>query len=137
MRRDGRLGLSSSPLLQVDRNLLSSQCSLERPRSLWLIAAAAWLSEISHPRRTRFLLRTRVTSNEPAHRLLLALPGISPLAVWLVFGPLLFAHRLSGYLPPTFRYPFEGDVTLNNRASARQTFYDSVVNQYLADVVQP
>ena len=83
-----------------------------------------------------FQHRIGIRCDEPAHRLLLALPSISPLAVWLVFGPLLLAHRLSGYVPPTFRYPFEGDVTLNNQVSARQTFYDSVVNQYLADVVQ-
>src|SRR5262249_3553468 len=44
--------------------------------------------------------------------------------------------RLSGYLPPTFRYPFEGDATLSNQASVRQTFYDSVVDQYLTDVAQ-
>jgi methyltransferase (TIGR00027 family) len=74
--------------------------------------------------------------DEPSHRLLMALPGVSPLAVWLVFGPMLLAHRLSGYVPQAFRYPFEGDVSLKNQASARQTFYDSAVDRYLADVAQ-
>lgn len=74
--------------------------------------------------------------DEPAHRLLTVLPGVSPLAVRLVFGPLLLAHRLSGYVPPAFRYPFAGDVSLQNQAAARQTFYDSVVDRYLPDVAQ-
>ena len=74
--------------------------------------------------------------DDAAHRLLMVVPGVSPLAVHLVFGPVLLAHRLSGYIPRTFKYPFEGDVTLGNQAAARQTFYDSVVDRYLADFTQ-
>src|SRR5262245_17945794 len=55
-----------------------------------------------------FQHRLGIRHDEPAHRLLMALPGVSPLAVWLVFGPMLLAHRLSGYVPQAFRYPFEG-----------------------------
>jgi methyltransferase (TIGR00027 family) len=66
----------------------------------------------------------------------MVLPGVSPLAVRLVFGPLLFAHRLSGYVPPTFRYPFKGDISLQNQAAARQTFYDSIVDRYVPTVAQ-
>jgi methyltransferase (TIGR00027 family) len=83
-----------------------------------------------------FQHRLGIRRDEPAHRLLLVLPGVSPLAVHLVFGPMLLAHRLSGYVPRAFRYPFEGDVSLQNQAAARQTFYDSVVERYLADVAQ-
>ncbi|HEX8437139.1 SAM-dependent methyltransferase [Archangium sp.] len=83
-----------------------------------------------------FQHRLGTRRDEPAHRLLMVLPGVSPLAVRLVFGPMLLAHRLSGYVPRAFRYPFEGDVSLQNQASARQTFYDSVVDRYLADVAQ-
>lgn len=79
-------------------------------------------------------LGTRV--DVPAHQLLMVLPGISPLAVRLVFGPMLLAHRLSGYVPPTFRYPFDGEVTLRNQAAARQTLYDSVVERYLPTITQ-
>jgi O-methyltransferase involved in polyketide biosynthesis len=66
----------------------------------------------------------------------MALPGISPLAVWLVFGPMVLSIRLSGYVPAAFRYPFEGDVSLRNQATARQSFYDSVVDRYVACVAQ-
>jgi methyltransferase (TIGR00027 family) len=83
-----------------------------------------------------FQHRLGIRRDEPAYRLLMALPNTSPLAVWLVFGPMLLAYRLSGYVPPAFQYPFEGKVTLNNQASARQTFYDRAVDQYLAKVAQ-
>jgi methyltransferase (TIGR00027 family) len=58
------------------------------------------------------------------------------LAVWLVFGPMLLAHRLSGYVPKAFQYPFEGAVSLQNQAAARQTVYDSVVDRYLPGFAQ-
>ncbi len=66
----------------------------------------------------------------------MVLPSVSPLAVRLVFGPMLLANRLSGYVPKAFRYPFAGHVTLQNQASARQTYYDSAVDRYLAGVSQ-
>jgi methyltransferase (TIGR00027 family) len=74
--------------------------------------------------------------DEVANQLLMVLPGVSPLAVRLVFGPLLLAHRLTSYVPKAFRYPFDGKVSLRNQASARQTFYDSAVDQYLPKVAQ-
>ncbi len=74
--------------------------------------------------------------DEPANRLMMVLPGISPLGVHLAAGPLLLAHRLTGYVPRAFRYPFEGDISEQYEASARQTFFDAVVARHLADVSQ-
>lgn len=83
-----------------------------------------------------FQHRLGTRRDEPAYRMLTALPGLSPFTVNLVFGPMLLAHRLSGYVPPTFRYPFEGEITLQNQASARQTVYDSVVERFLPGLPQ-
>lgn len=80
--------------------------------------------------------RLGIRDDEPAYRLLMALPGVSSLAVRLAFGPILLAHRLCGYVPQAFRYPFAGNLSLQNQAAARQTFYDSVVDQYSTDVGQ-
>ncbi len=77
-----------------------------------------------------------VRPDEPASRLLMAVPGIPRLAVCMVFGPTLLASRLSGYVPGAFRYPFEGKVTISNQGASRQTFYDSVVERYLPKVAQ-
>jgi methyltransferase (TIGR00027 family) len=74
--------------------------------------------------------------DEPANQLMMVVPGVSPLAVWLVFGPSLLAHRLSGYVPKSFRYPFDGEVSIQVQGAARQTFYDSVLRRYLPSVAQ-
>jgi len=74
--------------------------------------------------------------DEAASRLMMVLPGVSPLAVHLVFGPMRIASRLSGFVPQAFRYPFQGVVSLQNQASARQSFYDATVDRYLGRVNQ-
>ncbi len=74
--------------------------------------------------------------DEPANRLLPLLPGIPPLGLHLATWPTLFAHRVTGYVPKPFRYPFEGDVPERYEASARQTFFDSVVARYLPGIAQ-
>ncbi len=71
-----------------------------------------------------------------AHRLLLALPSTSGVALVLTGGPMLLAHRLTGYVPSAFRYPFEGDVRPQYEASARVTFVDAAVERYLATINQ-
>src|SRR5262249_15787195 len=75
-------------------------------------------------------------ADEPADRLLMVLPGIPHLGYRLGFGPLLFAHRVSGYVAKGYRYPFEGEITMGTEARARQTFFDGVVDRYLPDMAQ-
>jgi methyltransferase (TIGR00027 family) len=73
--------------------------------------------------------------DEPADRLLRALTSV-PLAIPLGMGTVILAHRVSGYVPKSFRYPFEGEITLGTQSRARQTFYDNVVQQYLPEIAQ-
>ncbi len=49
---------------------------------------------------------------------------------------MIFAHRVSGYVPKDYRYPFQGEITLGNQGLYRQTFFDSVVEQYLTEITQ-
>lgn len=74
--------------------------------------------------------------DEPAARLMMGLPGVSQLAVHMVAGPMLLGHRLTGYVPRAFTYPFEGDVPPQYEVSARTAFFDSVVERYLTDIRQ-
>ncbi len=74
--------------------------------------------------------------DEPANRLITVLPGIPILGYRLGFGPILVAHRVSGYVPKAYEYPFEGEITMGNEARARQTFFDGVVERYLTDMAQ-
>ena len=77
-----------------------------------------------------------VRQDEPARRLMLGLPGVPPLGVRLAVDPLLLAHRLTGYVPKAFRYPYEGDISMGYLASARQTFFDAVVDRNLPVMAQ-
>jgi len=74
--------------------------------------------------------------DEPANRLMPLLPGVPPLASRMASFPTLLAHRLTGYVPKAFRYPFEGDVPKLYQASARVTFFDAAVDRSLAEIDQ-
>jgi methyltransferase (TIGR00027 family) len=74
-----------------------------------------------------------VRPDEASHRILLALPNVSPLAVRLASWPLVFASRVTGHVPRTFEYPFRGDVPPSAQAAARVGFYDAAVERHLAD----
>ena len=74
--------------------------------------------------------------DEAANRLMMALPNVPPWGLRLFLWPMLLAHRLTGYVPKAFRYPFEGDIPPRYEASARTTFFDSVVDRSLADIDQ-
>lgn len=76
-------------------------------------------------------------SDEPASRLMMALlPRVPRLGFLLGLGPVVIAHRVSGYMPKSYKYPFEGAVTLGTETRARQTFFDGVVDRYLPDMAQ-
>ena len=74
--------------------------------------------------------------DEAADRLMRALPGVPRLGLRMTTGPVLLAHRGTGYVPRAFRYPFEGDVPPQYEASARIWFFDAAVDRYLPDVAQ-
>lgn len=69
-------------------------------------------------------------------RLMEVLPGVPWIAKVLTAAPFLLAHRLTGYVPKAFRYPYEGEVPPQYEASARITFFDEIVDQYLKDMKQ-
>jgi methyltransferase (TIGR00027 family) len=74
--------------------------------------------------------------DEAAYRLMMALPNVPPLGLHLFAWPMLLAHRVTGYVPKAFRYPFEGDIPPQYEASARMTFFDAAVDRYLANIPQ-
>ena len=75
-----------------------------------------------------------VREDEAASRLMTAMPGFFAPGWYLVTAPTLLAHRLTGYVPKAFRYPFEGEIAQQVLASARQTFFDAVVDHLLTPV---
>jgi hypothetical protein len=83
-----------------------------------------------------FMHQLGLRRDEAAYRLLMALPSTSGLGVLLAGGPVLLAHRLTGYVPRAFRYPFEGEVPPQYEASARVAFVDAAVARCLATIDQ-
>ncbi|MFB3765029.1 MAG: class I SAM-dependent methyltransferase [Methanotrichaceae archaeon] len=83
-----------------------------------------------------FMHNLGTREDEPANQLMMLLPGVSSLGVRLGAGPMLLAHRMTGYVPRAFRYPFEGDVPVQYEASARQAFFDAVIDRYLDEITQ-
>jgi methyltransferase (TIGR00027 family) len=77
-----------------------------------------------------------VRKDEAANRLLPILPGVPWLGMRLTSWPMMFAHAVTGFVPKTFRYPFEGEVGPQAEAAARVTFFDDVVDRFLPDVDQ-
>ncbi len=77
-----------------------------------------------------------VREDQAANRLLPLLPGVPWLGMRLAFWPTVFAHRVTGFVPKTFRYPFEGEIPPQAEASARVTFFDSAVDRALPGIDQ-
>ena len=48
--------------------------------------------------------------DEPVNQLLRVLPDIPLLGYQLGYGPMLLAHRVSGYVPKSYRYPFAREI---------------------------
>ena len=74
--------------------------------------------------------------DEPVNRMMTVLPGVPLLGYRLTFGPMVLAHRVSGFMRKANRYPFEGEITISTGTRGRQTFFDGVVDRYLADMAQ-
>lgn len=74
--------------------------------------------------------------DEPAARLLLALPSVSPLALHPVTAPTLAANRVTGYVPKIYRYPYSGTPTMQHQPGARTTYYDAALQKYLPNIEQ-
>jgi len=77
-----------------------------------------------------------VRQDDAACRLMVAMPNVPPLGLNLFTWPMLLAHRVTGFVPKAFRYPFEGEIPPQYHASARMTFYDAAVERYLTTIDQ-
>src|SRR3989442_1278688 len=58
------------------------------------------------------------------------------LGVHVESAPTLLAHRLSGYVPRIYRYPYEGEPPMMHQPAARTTFHDAALERHLADIDQ-
>ena len=77
-----------------------------------------------------------VREDEAASRMLPKMPGVPWLGMRLASWPMVLAHRVTGFVPKTYRYPFEDDVTPGVEAAARVTFFDDDVDRFLPGIGQ-
>ncbi len=75
-------------------------------------------------------------SDEPVVRLMPILPNVSPLALQLVTAGTLQAHRLTGYVPRIYRYPYRGTPVLHHEGATRTTFFDLALARHLEEIEQ-
>src|SRR5205085_4535974 len=86
---------------------------------------------------TRWMQHTLGTRlDEPVVRLMMVLPNVSHLGLLLTTAGTLLAHRLTGYVPGIYRYPYEGDPPMVHESAARTTFFDAALARHLGDIDQ-
>ena len=86
---------------------------------------------------TRYMQhRLSTRRDEPCYRLMMVLPNVSHLGLHLTTAPTLLAHRLTGYVPRIYRYPYEGEPPMKHQPAARTTFYDAALERHLATITQ-
>lgn len=73
--------------------------------------------------------------DEPCDRLMAVLPNVSPWGLKLATNPTLVAHRLTGYVPRIYRYPYPGVPPIHHQPAARTTFFDQALEPRLGDQV--
>jgi methyltransferase (TIGR00027 family) len=74
--------------------------------------------------------------DEPCERLMAVMPNVPQLGLRLVTSPTLAAHRLTGYVPGIYRYPYEGVPPMKHQSAARTSFYDAALRRHLAGIDQ-
>lgn len=76
--------------------------------------------------------------DDPCERLMMVLPNVPALGLILSSGPTLLAHRLTGYVPESYRYPYEHavDAPLSHEPVARTTFFDAALDRHLGEIDQ-
>ena len=86
---------------------------------------------------TRWLLHQLwLRRDEACAKLMKVLPNHSYIGLWAAAFPVLLGHRLTGFVPKMFRYPYEGIPPIRHMNSARATFVDAAIERYLPGVEQ-
>jgi methyltransferase (TIGR00027 family) len=74
--------------------------------------------------------------DEACAKLIKVLPNHCYAGLCAASFPVLLGHRLTGFVPKMFRYPYEGIPPIRHMNSARATFVDAAMERYLPGVEQ-
>src|SRR5436190_289624 len=124
---------------------------------IWVILAPAWLLAVilykTHciiasrrlrvsatalaPMFTRWMQhQLGLRRDEAGARLIKVLPNHSYTGLWAMAFPVLVSHRLTGFVPRMFRYPYDGVPSIAHMNCVRVTFVDAAMERYLPGVEQ-
>ena len=86
---------------------------------------------------TRYMQhRLGTRPDEPAARLMMVMPNVSRRGFGLETVPTMVGHRLTGYVPRIYRYPYEGEAPMRHQQTARTTLYDAALRRHLPGIQQ-
>ena len=86
---------------------------------------------------TRYMQHKLGTRHDEAcARLMMVMPNVPQLGLRLETAPTLVAHRLTGYVPRIYRYPYQGVPPMMHQSASRTTFYDEALERRLAGIDQ-
>jgi methyltransferase (TIGR00027 family) len=89
------------------------------------------------PMTTRWLQHELgLRGDEACAKLIKVLPNHCYTALRAVVFPVLLGHRLTGFVPKMFRYPYQGIAPIRHMNCVRVTFVDSAIQRYLPQVDQ-
>jgi hypothetical protein len=74
--------------------------------------------------------------DEPCVRLTTVLPNFSTSALRLLMNGTLLGHRITGYVPRKYRYPYPGEPPMSQQMAARTTYYDAALDRHLDSIDQ-
>ncbi len=77
-----------------------------------------------------------VRGDEAGAKLIKVLPNHSYAGLYAVVFPVLLSHRLTGFVPKSLRYPYEGIPPVQHQTHVRSTFVDAAIEKYLPGVEQ-
>ena len=89
------------------------------------------------PMSTRWMQhQLRLRRDEACAKLIKVLPNHSYAGLYAVVFPVLLSHRLTGFVPKSLRYPYEGIPPVQHQTHVRSTFVDAAIEKYLPGVEQ-
>src|SRR3984957_9960048 len=65
--------------------------------------------------------------DEACARLIKVLPNHSYAGLYAMVFPVLLGHRLTGFVPKSLRYPYEGIPPIQHQTQVRSTFVDAAI----------
>ena len=74
--------------------------------------------------------------DEACAELIKVLPNHSYIGLCAAAFPVLLGHRLTGFVPKSLRYPYEGIPPIQHQTAVRSTFGDAAIEKYLPGVEQ-